>query len=173
MQDIAGWENFYIIVGPAAGALIGLQFVVMTLIAERPPLRVAEAGPAFSTPTVVHFSVVMGLAAVLCAPWPAPGPAAGVCAAVGLACVAYVLLVAYRMRVQTAYKPDGEDWTFHCLVPLAAYAVLTAGAVATFARPREALFAIAAAMLLLLFTGVHNTWDAVAFHVARRAQDKN
>jgi hypothetical protein len=29
------WESFYAIVGAAAGALIGLQFVVMTLIAER------------------------------------------------------------------------------------------------------------------------------------------
>jgi hypothetical protein len=33
---MSGWENFYVIVGSSAGALIGLQFVVMTLIATRP-----------------------------------------------------------------------------------------------------------------------------------------
>ena len=43
MSELAGWDSFYVIVGSAAGALIGLQFVVMTLIAERPPLRAAEA----------------------------------------------------------------------------------------------------------------------------------
>ena len=30
-----GWENFYLIVGPSAGALIGLMFVVVTLTAGR------------------------------------------------------------------------------------------------------------------------------------------
>ena len=31
---LAGWANFYVIIGSSAGALTGLQFVVMTLIAE-------------------------------------------------------------------------------------------------------------------------------------------
>ena len=37
MQELEGWESFYVIVGSSAGALIGLQFVVMTLLADRPP----------------------------------------------------------------------------------------------------------------------------------------
>lgn len=36
MTALAGWENFYVIVGSSAGALIGLQFVVVTLIADVP-----------------------------------------------------------------------------------------------------------------------------------------
>src|SRR6058998_2956583 len=44
MSEFAEWDSFYVIVGSAAGALIGLQFVVLTLIAERPPLRAADAG---------------------------------------------------------------------------------------------------------------------------------
>ena len=50
MTALNGWENFYVIVGSAAGALIGLQFVVVTLIADSPALRLAEAGAAFATP---------------------------------------------------------------------------------------------------------------------------
>lgn len=65
MSEMAAWDSFYVIVGSAAGALIGLQFVVLTLIAERPPLRVA----AFSTPTIVHFGVVLLMSALLRAPW--------------------------------------------------------------------------------------------------------
>ncbi len=36
MTPLAGWANSYVIVGPSAGALIGLQFDVFTLIANRP-----------------------------------------------------------------------------------------------------------------------------------------
>jgi len=35
MTALAGWENFYVIVGSSAGALIGLQFFI-TLIADTP-----------------------------------------------------------------------------------------------------------------------------------------
>jgi hypothetical protein len=70
MHELAEWDSFYVIVGSAAGALIGLQFVVMTLIAERPPLRAADAGAAFATPTIVHFGVALLLSALLRAPWP-------------------------------------------------------------------------------------------------------
>jgi hypothetical protein len=47
MKLLSEWANFYVIVGSAAGALIGLQFVVVTLIAERPPRNANEAGAAF------------------------------------------------------------------------------------------------------------------------------
>ncbi len=36
MTALAGWENFCVIVGSSAGALIGMQFVVITLIADMP-----------------------------------------------------------------------------------------------------------------------------------------
>ena len=52
MSELTEWDSFYVIVGSAAGALIGLQFVVKTLIAERPK-PAAEAGAAFGTPTIV------------------------------------------------------------------------------------------------------------------------
>ena len=48
MSALSEWDSFYVIVGSAAGALIGLQFVVMTLIAERPTPGMAEAGRAFA-----------------------------------------------------------------------------------------------------------------------------
>jgi uncharacterized membrane protein len=68
MTTLDGWENFYVIVGSSAGALIGLQFVVITLIAERPALRMAEASAAFATPSVVHFGVVLLLSAIVSVP---------------------------------------------------------------------------------------------------------
>ena len=70
MSDLAAWDSFYVIVGSAAGALIGLQFVVVTLIAQRPARASPDGSAAFGTPTVVHFGAALLLAALLRAPWP-------------------------------------------------------------------------------------------------------
>jgi hypothetical protein len=70
MTALDAWRNFYVIVGSSAGALIGLQFVVMTLIANTPLARGnAQAGDTFTTPTVIHFGVVLLLSAARSAPW--------------------------------------------------------------------------------------------------------
>src|SRR5207248_6835568 len=103
MSELTEWDSFYVIVGSAAGALIGLQFVVVTLIAERPPLRVEEAGAAFATPTIVHFSAALLLSAVVRVPWQAIIPAAVLWGLMGIAGVAYTVIVARRMWVQTVY----------------------------------------------------------------------
>ncbi len=163
---LAGWENFYVIVGSSAGALIGLQFVVMALIANLPRTPVqAQAGHAFATPNIVHFGTVLFLAAALCAPWHGMGPAAICWGLVGLGGVAYALIVARRLRAQNVYRPVFEDWMFHALLPFTAYATLAASACVARAHPYGALFAVAAAALLLLFVGIHNAWDAVTYHI--------
>jgi hypothetical protein len=69
ITDLAAWNGFFIIVGSSAGALIGLQFVVMALIAGKSPPHESEAGPAFAKPTIVHFGAVLLLSAVQSAPW--------------------------------------------------------------------------------------------------------
>src|SRR5882762_10737721 len=117
MSEFAEWDSFYVIVGSAAGALIGLQFVVLTLIAERPPLRAADAGAAFATPTIVHFGTALLLSAVLRAPWQAVTFVAALWGLVGFSGVIYSFIVARRMRVQTTYGPVLEDWLFHCVLP--------------------------------------------------------
>jgi hypothetical protein len=165
MPELAAWDSFYLIVGPSAGALIGLQFVVMTLIAERPPARAAEADAAFGTPTIVHFCAVLLLSALLRAPWQTISPIQALWGLIGFSGVAYCLIVARRTRKQTAYRPDLGDWLFFVLLPLAAYATLAASAFAAFSDPRGALFGVGGGTLLLLFVGIHNAWDSVAFLV--------
>ena len=164
MPEFAEWESFYLIVGSAAGALIGLQFVVMTLIAERPPIRAAEAGAAFATPTIVHFGAALLLSALVRAPWQTITPAAALWGLIGLSGIAYTAIVARRMRVQTTYRPEFEDWLFHVLLPFAAYAMLAISTYAALSHAHEALFGVGAAVLVLLFIGIHNAWDAVAYH---------
>jgi hypothetical protein len=163
---LAGWENFYVIVGSSAGALVGLQFVAMALIANLPIGRGQEqAGAAFATPTIVHFSSVLLLSAVVSVPWQALGSAAALWGLLGLGGVVYEVIVARRMRVQTIYKPEFEDWLCHVLLPLAAYGMLAGSAYASRIHARGAMFGVGAAALLLLFVGIHNAWDAVTYHI--------
>jgi hypothetical protein len=169
MPELDEWDSFYVIVGSSAGALIGLQFVVMTLIAERPPIRAPEAGAAFGTPTIVHFSATLLLSALVRVPWHVIVLAAALWGLLGVSGVAYSLVVARRMRKQSAYKPDFEDWIFFCVMPVVAYVVLTGSAVAAPAYLREALFGVGASALLLLFTGIHNAWDSIAYLVFVRS----
>ena len=165
MSALAEWDSFYVIVGSSAGALIGLQFVVMTLVAANPPKGVSEGSAAFSTPTVVHFSAVLLLSALVRIPWQTVGVAAVAWGMLGLCGLIYAIAIARRMRTQTAYQPVFEDWLFHALLPVTAYIVLGISALAAVSSTRDALFGIGGAALLLLFTGIHNAWDAVAYHV--------
>jgi hypothetical protein len=159
------WESFYVIVGTAAGALIGVQFVVMTLIAESPPARVHEAGPAFATPTIVHFSAALLLSALVRIPWEGIAGVAALWGFVGLAGVVYSLVVARRMRRQSSYAPDWDDWLYFCWLPLVGYALLIVCASLATSHAHDALLGVAGAVLLLLFIGIHNAWDSIAYHV--------
>ena len=166
MTMLSGWENFYVIVGSSAGALIGLQFVVLTLIADRPIREdTAQAGHAFATPNIVHFGAVLLLSGVQSAPWEEILPASVLWGGLGVCGMLYSAVVSNRMRTQNAYKPVEEDWIFHSVLPLVAYSVLAAAAFTAHSYLRESLFAIGAGSLLLLFVGIHNAWDAVTFHV--------
>jgi hypothetical protein len=162
MSELAKWDSFYVIVGSAAGALIGLQFVVLTLIAERPPAGAAEAGAAFGNPTVVHFAAALFLSALLHAPWQTITIVAVIWGLVGFAGIIYVGIVVRRMRKQVAYAPVFEDWLFHVALPAAAYAILALTSFAAPSRERAALFGVGGAALLLLFIGIHNAFDNVA-----------
>jgi len=94
-----------VIVGSSAGALIGLQFVVMALVASLPRRPgAAQAGEAFATPTIVHFGTVVLLSAVPSAPWSSVGVAAVPRGPLGLTGFAYSIIVTRRVRKQTAYQ---------------------------------------------------------------------
>ena len=171
MPGFEEWESFYVIVGAAAGALIGLQFVVMTLLADRPQLVSPEAGAAFATPNVVHFSAALLLSALMRVPWHSVATAAEVWGFIGLAGLVYVTIVIRRMRSQTSYRPDWEDWTYHVVLPLLAYALLLISALRATSHEEEALMGVAAATLLQLFIGIHNSWDTIVYHVTVRMRN--
>src|SRR6185369_7154778 len=128
MPELTEWESFYVIVGSSAAALTGLMFVVITLIAD---LETPQSGAvaAFGTPTVVHFCAALIVSAALSAPWHSITMVAAALAVCGLWGVGYTLIVVRRARRQSTYQPVFEDWLWHTVLPLAAYAALLIAAI--------------------------------------------
>lgn len=163
LAAVAAWETFYVIVGSSAAVLTGLQFVVMALVAEsRTPSSLREVN-AFGTPTVVHFCAVLLGAATLSAPWHRLASVAVTLGVFGAAGVVYTMIVVRRARQSPAYKPVLEDWIWHVVLPLVAYTVTTAAAIVLPRHSGPPLFAIAAMALLLLYVGIHNSWDTITY----------
>jgi len=162
-SPLSTWENFYVIIGSSAGALTGLQFVVIALIAEgRTPGSMPEIR-AFGTPTIVHFCSSLLISAILSAPWhslTSAGVALSICGAAG---VIYALLVVRHARRQTGYEPDAADWTWYVASPVLLYSSWAVSAIFLARQHTSALFAIAAVALFLLFLGIRNSWDTVTY----------
>src|SRR6267378_1051198 len=169
-SPLVAWESFYVIVGSSGAALTGLQFVVIALIADARTQGVARAQEsndqsiaAFGTPTIIHFCSVLLVSAILSAPWhglSSVGLTLGVCGLVG---VVYGVIVVRRARRQTGYRPVWEDWLWHAVLPLIAYALILISAIVLRSYPQRDLFVIGATALLLLFIGIHNAWDTVTY----------
>lgn len=167
---LSSWEGFYVIVGSSGGALIGLQFVVITLVADRRYLATAGSLSAFGTPTVVHFTGALLVSAIMSAPWPSLGILSIVLALCGAGGLAYGAIVVKRARRQTTYEPVLEDWIWYTVLPCICYAALTMTACFLRAGSRAALFVIGAAALGLLLIGIHNALDSVT-HIVISSRD--
>jgi hypothetical protein len=164
------WENFYVIVGSCGAALIGVQFVVIALIANRRSLASAEAIHAFSTPTVVHLGAALLVSAIMSAPWPSILPVSVALALTGLGGLMYGATVIRRAHRQTTYAPVWQDWIWYAIVPCGLYAALALAA--PFLRTTQVpLFVVAGTALGLLLLGIRNAWDTVTHLVVQGSSD--
>jgi hypothetical protein len=169
----AHWEGFYVIVGSSAAALTGLMFVVMALVAESSVPRSERDVNAFGTPSVVHLCAVLLVSAVLAAPWSNLREPALIIGTSGVAGLVYGLIVLRRVRSPVGYRPVFEDWLWHVILPNVAYGALLVAGVGLWHRHSWAPYAIGAVALVLLFVGIHNAWDTVAYVVTSRAERRS
>lgn len=172
-SPLVAWESFYVIVGSSGAALTGLQFVVIALIAESKRRATIREIDAFGTPTIIHFCAVLLVSAIMSAPWGrlgSAGIALGTCGIVGMV---YGVVVMRRTGRQKTYRPVFEDWLFHVVLPIAAYALLLIAAIGLPRSPRRVLFLVAGSALLLLFIGIHNAWDTVTYIAVGLVKDSD
>jgi hypothetical protein len=173
VSPITIWQNFYVIIGTSAATLTGLMFVVITLIARASVKKSRLTVDTFSSPIVVHFCMALLIAAILSAPWPALWNASLLLSLTGLGGVTYNIIVVLRTRRQADYQLVLEDWVWYLVFPLVSYIVLLVSGILLLSNPVPALYGIAAVMLLLLFTGIHNAWDSVTYIAIDLAQPED
>ena len=174
MPELEGWESFYVIVGSSAAALTGLMFVVMTLIADLDdvPSSSATVG-AYGTPTIVHFCVALVISAIISAPWRRLTSVAAALAICGAVALVYAVITVRRARRQESYTPVLEDWLWHSVFPIAAYAAVLVAAITLPKAPGPSLFAVGAAVLSLVLIGIHNSWDTVTYLAVSQREGQN
>ena len=171
LTALAGWENFYVIVGSSAGGLTGLTFVVIALIRDASAVRPAGMR-AFVTPTVLHFCGVLALASFMSMPHQRLFSLSAGFTLGGLAGVIYGLFTAANMRRQGAsYLPVREDWVWNVILPTLVYACLFCMGLLVWHRPEQTLFGVATLSLLLLFIGIHNAWDIAVWMTLQKKSD--
>ncbi len=176
---LSGWENFYVIVGSSAAALTGLTFIVITISADRSERTDRSDGSpprlfglrAYITPTVVHFSASLLISALQSVPGHTALSLAlcvGITGALGTLYCGRVIYWMVRMAIDSHYKPFFEDWVWNAALPFLTYLCLFVVAWLLPAHPELSLRFIAGIALLLLFVGIHNAWDVVAWLTTER-----
>ncbi|HET9342319.1 MAG TPA: hypothetical protein VFO25_05360 [Candidatus Eremiobacteraceae bacterium] len=166
---LAPWASFFTMTATAAATLIGLMFVVVTLVSGIERTGDSEVGlSTFSTPTVIHFGAALLVSAILIAPWPRLAGAFVLVTLVGLAGVAHMSRVTGKARRLTAYAPDMEDWLWYTILPFVAYASVLAGALSMPLAPGASIWILGGTTTLLIFMGIRNAWDVVTYLTMER-----
>jgi hypothetical protein len=162
------WDSFYLLIGSAAGALIGLLFVVATLTSHLDAERVEKSASLYMTPLVLHFGVVLVLSAITMAPHVHSD---FVMAAIGLAAAggfAVALRVAVYLRLgKLIQPPHWSDFWWYGVGPAVTYLALGLAAASVRAAPSWAAELIAATLVGLLLLTVRNAWDLVIWMAPR------
>ena len=166
---LASWQGFYLILGSAAAALIGIQFVVITLMATIRRAVTVESVSAFGTSTLIHLVSTLLISALMNVPWLLLIHTALALAICSLGGLGYGAIVIRSARRQTEYKPERADWVWFALLPGGANLMLLISAVCLKTVAALSMFAIGAAALGLLLIGTHNAWDSITHMVVARS----
>jgi hypothetical protein len=162
---IAEWRDFYVMIGTAAGVIVGATFVVASLASGLEKREIGMRG--FITPTAVHLGSVLVGSALLAVPTLTPPALVIILGAGGIAGALYGIKVAVRIRTMNL---DLSDTAFYMALPILAYVAMVAAAAMVFRHTGPAFETLAASYVLLLIVGMRNAWDMANFMITRQAE---
>jgi hypothetical protein len=157
-----GWGEFYLLAGTAASVLIGLLFVVVTLMQDRPRATVLSGSKLYMGPIVLHVSFVLVLSAAALSHGVTAAEFAIVSGAVAIWGFARGIFVTRGIR--SFAGPDAPHWTdaWCCgVIPAALYLLLGVVASGFWTEQAWAPHGVAAVIVALLLVSIRNEWDLV------------
>ena len=163
------WGEFYLVVGGAAAVLIGLIFVVITLMHDRPRSAVLVGSKLYMGPILLGISFVLALSAAALDPGMDPrtfAAIAAVIAAWGLA-RGVISISGIRSLATTDDPPHWTDVWFYGVIPCAIYLVLGIVAWMFWAGCPWAQQGIAAVNTAALLIAIRNEWDLITWIAPR------
>ena len=163
-----GWGEFYLLAGSAAAVLIGLIFVVVTLMQDRPRSSVLAGSKLYMGPVVLNVSFALVLSAAALVPEISAkcfSVIAGVVSLWGL--VRGVQCIAGIAALTGADKPHWSDVWFYGILPTLLYVLLAIIAHAIWTGQPGASTGVAAVITALLLITIRNEWDLVTWLAPR------
>ena len=162
----AEWHEFYLMAGGAAAVLIGLIFVVISLMQDRSRSSVLTGSKLYMGPIVLGVSFVLVLSAAALA----PGIDARRFALIAAIVAVWGLARGVMSSFGIAQLKDEVHWTdlwFYGVIPSAFYLVLATIAFAFWTGWPQAREALAAFVTLGLLLAIRNEWDLITWIAPR------
>ncbi len=167
-----GWSEFYLLVGTAASVLIGLIFVVISLMQDRSRSSVMAGSRLYMGPIVLGVSFVMVLSAAALTPGIRPAQfalIASVIAAWGLARGLYSTVGIARLKGEVHWT----DLWFYGVLPSVAYLAIGIVALAFWQGWACAKTGLAVTVTAGLLLAIRNEWDLITWIAPRSGPEPN
>jgi hypothetical protein len=160
-----GWDNYFILMGTAAGSLVGLLFVVITLTTGHDRERVTRGQSLYMTPTAINFGSVLTVSAIVLVPKLPTTVDAALTALVAIWGVINAVRSALGILAlrRSDDPPHWTDFWAYGTGPAFAYFGLLGVAVALWTAAPWSVYALAALLLVLMLTALRNAWDLITW----------
>lgn len=159
-----GWGEFYLLAGSAAAVLIGLIFVVVTLMQDRSRSSVLSGSKLYMGPVLLHVSFVLVLSAAALLPEISSHAMGFVCAVVAVWGLARGLMSITGIRGLTgADTPHWTDVWFYGVIPTVIYVLIGVVSAGFWADKGWAPYGVATLITALLLVTIRNEWDLVTW----------
>jgi len=165
-----GWSEFYLMAGGAAAVLIGLIFVVISLMQDRSRSTVLTGSRLYMGPIVLGVSFVLVLSAAALAPGIDNRQFAAVTAVVALWGLARAIMSS--IGIARLKEVHWTDFWFYGAAPTGIYLALAAIAVAFWQDCECSRVGVAVVITAMLLLAIRNEWDLITWIAPRSSQDE-
>ena len=156
-----GWSEFYLLVGTAASVLIGLIFVVISLMQDRSRSAVLVGSKLYMGPIVLGVSFVIVLSAAALTPGIGHCAMAAITGAVAL--WGLVRGIMSTMGIRAISEVHWTDVWFYGVFPSILYGALGLIALGFWFGCSQANIGLAAAIMVSLLLAIRNEWDLITW----------